>query len=498
MLLFAAIKTTVSAYKAFRKEVEDGKLHGNPCFERTVANCDNAREVVRDLVLTDPDPTAPTWDWSGGVIRARGEAESEQPTQRLLTLADGGTRSEDPEWAAEGAAAEGAAAEGAAAEGAAAAPSPPLTSAAADRAAATARTIATVAPHLAPPLAHPDTLSAGGRLAYAGGGPAAPMSATEHRFPGEPLPGTTATPPPASPLTHASVGEPSFRRLSNASVAEVHTVAAGGRSTDLSPIPPGLVPQPIDGGRVIVLVLTWVLFAAQYRLSDVDIPRKCDELGSCNYRYLPYEGLRVTLYLLLLLIIILSFLLTRQSQRERDEFGVAVLPGDIVWTLEKTITTQAMAVFVGICAGLLGLGGGELMAPLLVHLGMLPETVSASNAFMIFFTSAADLEHYSDKGVLQLYADTVTRPGYVVLAIVIGFFGALCGRIAAVRFVAKFAHPSVLIFLLAVTLTLSAALLVGRLMQRDAQNVDLRMHDLMCSWGEGSHQSSRHALDTLH
>merc|ERR1711988_1373813 len=100
-----------------------------------------------------------------------------------------------------------------------------------------------------------------------------------------------------------------------------------------------------------------------------------------------------------------------------------------------------MAVLVGTIAGLLGLGGGELMAPLLVHLGMLPEVVSAVNAFIIFFTAAADLEHYSDLGVLQLYADTITRPGYVVLTLVVGFFGALLGRVTATRCVARLKHP---------------------------------------------------------
>ena len=132
--------------------------------------------------------------------------------------------------------------------------------------------------------------------------------------------------------------------------------------------------------------------------------------------------------------------------------------------------------------GLLGLGGGELMAPLLVHLGMLPEVVSAVNAFIIFFTAAADLEHYSDLGVLQLYADTVTRPGYVVLALTVGFIGSFIGRVAATRIVARFAHPSILIMLLGVTLLLSAVLLVGRLIVRAEQQVSLRSHDLYCAY----------------
>ena len=97
-------------------------------------------------------------------------------------------------------------------------------------------------------------------------------------------------------------------------------------------------------------------------------------------------------------MVITSLVLTRKAQRQRETFGIPILPGDIIWSLDKTLSTQLMAIVVGTIAGLLGLGGGELMAPLLVHLGMLPEVTSAVNAFIIFFTAAADLEHYSDLG----------------------------------------------------------------------------------------------------
>ena len=46
-------------------------------------------ELLHDVKVEDvyfSKACCPTWDWSGGVIRARGEAEGEQPTQRLLTL----------------------------------------------------------------------------------------------------------------------------------------------------------------------------------------------------------------------------------------------------------------------------------------------------------------------------------------------------------------------------------------------------------------------------
>ena len=181
-----------------------------------------------------------------------------------------------------------------------------------------------------------------------------------------------------------------------------------------------------------------------------------------------------------LLIILSSIHLTNLAQEERKRYRVPVLPGDIIWTTSKTIGVQCMAVLVGSIAGVLGLGGGELMAPLLVHMGMLPEVVSGLNAFMVFFTSAADLEHYSDLGVLQLYADSVTRPGYVVLTLVLGFAGAATGRVTALRVIKHLAHPSLLVFLLGVALMLSAMLLVGRVLRREEQHVSLRSEDLLC------------------
>ena len=76
--------------------------------------------------------------------------------------------------------------------------------------------------------------------------------------------------------------------------------------------------------------------------------------------------MRVLIVLGILAVIVTSFYKTQQTQKQREAFGMPVLPGDIVWTLHKTVSTQALAVVVGIIAGILGLGGGELMAVLLL------------------------------------------------------------------------------------------------------------------------------------
>ena len=57
-------------------------------------------------------------------------------------------------------------------------------------------------------------------------------------------------------------------------------------------------------------------------------------------------------------------------QTPQYKLKVALLRGDVEWSLQRTLVTQGMAVLVGTIAGLLGLGGGELMAPLLDGLAL--------------------------------------------------------------------------------------------------------------------------------
>lgn len=233
------------------------------------------------------------------------------------------------------------------------------------------------------------------------------------------------------------------------------------------------LPLPIDGGRVLLVLLVWVLFAADYRLSEAD--NRCTRAHSC---FLPYATLHATIYAAVFGVILLSVVLIRRQHSEREAHGVPLMRGDLEWTLQRTISAQTMALLVGTIAGLLGLGGGELMAPLLVHLGMLPEVAGGVNAFIIFFTAAADLEHYNDIGVLELYADTITRPGYIITAVVVGFTGALTGRFAGLLIVDRLKHASLLTFALAATLALSAVLLIGRVLQEEG--VHVRISSLAC------------------
>lgn len=63
-------------------------------------------------------------------------------------------------------------------------------------------------------------------------------------------------------------------------------------------------------------------------------------------------------------------------------------------------------------AGLLGLGGGTVLGPLLLELGMLPLPVAASSAVMVFATATSTTTQFLINGTLDLeYAGWLALTG---------------------------------------------------------------------------------------
>jgi len=195
--------------------------------------------------------------------------------------------------------------------------------------------------------------------------------------------------------------------------------------------------------------------------------------GHCSPTRLVWLGVQ---FCLVVLAVAAAASLLRQEQFARDQWASSTergdepvcadetpagvrssLPGDLIWTAHRTRVLPLLAAFVGCVAGLLGLGGGELMAPLLLVIGMLPTVASATSACMVLFTSSSNIAHYLAEGVLT------PDPGYVCAAATLGFTSALAGRLLALRLVTRLSHPSLIAFILAGLLYVALALLAVQL-----------------------------------
>ncbi|KAA3458007.1 Transmembrane protein TauE like protein [Gossypium australe] len=110
-------------------------------------------------------------------------------------------------------------------------------------------------------------------------------------------------------------------------------------------------------------------------------------------------------------------------------------------------------VLAGIVGGLLGLGGGFIMGPLFLELGIPPQVSSATATFaMTFSSSMSVVEYYLLKRFPVPYALYFTA---------VATFAAFVGQHVVRRLIIVFGRASLIIFILAFTIFVSAVSLGG-------------------------------------
>merc|ERR1711988_759885 len=114
------------------------------------------------------------------------------------------------------------------------------------------------------------------------------------------------------------------------------------------------------------------------------------------------------------------------------------LDGDIVWTPMNSITLPMLCLPCGIFAGLLGVGGGMVVGPLLLELGARHSTVSATSTFTILVTASSSAAQFVLMGKLP--------PFYAFFFAMIGGAGTLVGQLAVERIIKRYNSTSIIVF----------------------------------------------------
>ena len=215
--------------------------------------------------------------------------------------------------------------------------------------------------------------------------------------------------------------------------------------------------------KLLALVVLWISLAGVFVASTLTSQVRSGEgRGTCS--------LTKVCFLLAQLIVVVAAVgvaatWIQREQRRRDQERLPITPGDLRWTTRRAFSLPCAGALVGVLAGLLGLGGGELIAPLLLGIGMLPQVSAATSACMVLFTSSSDLLHYFATGVLS---SSWLASGYVTSTLLTGFASALLGRLLAFRLVRLLSHPSLIAFVLATLLAVACMLLGVQAAREDA------------------------------
>ena len=130
----------------------------------------------------------------------------------------------------------------------------------------------------------------------------------------------------------------------------------------------------------------------------------------------------------------------------------------LTWTRATTVAVPALCFGAGVAAGMLGIGGGMLIGPLLLELGVEPLSVAATGAFVVL---VADTSVAAQYGVLGLL------PGALGARLAATAFAATtAGQAAAERVIRATGRPALVTLVIAAVIALST-LATGAVAVRD-------------------------------
>ncbi|XP_027348443.1 sulfite exporter TauE/SafE family protein 3-like [Abrus precatorius] len=147
------------------------------------------------------------------------------------------------------------------------------------------------------------------------------------------------------------------------------------------------------------------------------------------------------------------------------------------WKKVQLIMLCACGTVAGTIAGLLGLGGGFILGPLLLGLGLPPQVSSATSTLaMAFSASVAVVEYYLLKRFPVPYA---------LYFVAVATAAALVGQHLVKKVIAILGRASVIIFILTFTLSISVVLLGGvgvAKMIRRIENKEYMGFEKLCTY----------------
>merc|ERR1719385_324568 len=128
--------------------------------------------------------------------------------------------------------------------------------------------------------------------------------------------------------------------------------------------------------------------------------------------------------------------------------------GDIKWneSIYSMIKYPLIATAAGTLGGLLGIGGGMIVSPLLMELGVLPTVAAATSAMAVMITSSAATLQY----ILLGYLST----DYMLYFMAIGVLGTFLGQTVVGHCIAKYNRKSLIVFSVAAIMG-GAVMLMG-------------------------------------
>ncbi|KAK7400434.1 hypothetical protein VNO78_11642 [Psophocarpus tetragonolobus] len=199
--------------------------------------------------------------------------------------------------------------------------------------------------------------------------------------------------------------------------------------------------------KLVVLLLVWFSFFSLYLLRGNKYGQSIIPMEPCGVGYWILSSAQVPLALLFTAWIV------HRKEGHQDQNVIQEDPCLSSNGPSNKLVFPMMALLAGILGGVFGIGGGMLISPLLLHVGIAPEVTAATCSFMVFFSSTMSALQY-----LLLGMDHIETA--LILAIIC-FVASLIGLLVVQRAIQNYGRPSLIVFSVGIVMTLSIVLMTS-------------------------------------
>ncbi|XP_045814895.1 sulfite exporter TauE/SafE family protein 2-like [Trifolium pratense] len=196
-----------------------------------------------------------------------------------------------------------------------------------------------------------------------------------------------------------------------------------------------------------VLLLVWFSFFSIYLLRGNGYGQRIIPMEPCGVGYWIISSVQVPLA-----VVFTAWMVFRKESLQDSTLIPEVQCQNRNCPSNKLVFPM-MALLAGMLGGVFGIGGGMLISPLLLQIGIAPEVTAATCSFMVFFSSTMSALQYLLLGM-----------EHVETALILGimcFFASLLGLSVVQKVIRKYGRPSIIVFSVSIVMSLSIVLMTS-------------------------------------
>ncbi|KAH7373546.1 hypothetical protein KP509_17G061700 [Ceratopteris richardii] len=219
------------------------------------------------------------------------------------------------------------------------------------------------------------------------------------------------------------------------------------KDLEISLLEPQVNPEPLFPWlKVGMLCGTWIAFLAVQLVRGSSDGQNFLGIETCGMTYWIVTGMQLPLAVVVTAVILLQQL---KKNKER-ETSIAEEAGSLMET-DSMILLPVYALVAGFLGGMLGLGGGMIISPLLLEMGLHPQVTAATCSYMVFFSASLS--------VIQFWLLGQIRSVYALVSASLALVFSVIGLSVIQTVISKYGRCSLIVFSVSTVMGISAVLM---------------------------------------